>query len=266
MMCGVYKDTSVMPVLKGRSPIYDNEIAVTPILLDEFNLKIGDEVTIGWRDEKERYIISGTLQSLNDTGRVFIMSYAASEKIGYDNKLWGCYSLENGDDESLNEKIADTLNEKFGDIIEAEVSGELMDDTYNIAIDAMQLIIYIFSVLFSLVVTHMVCSKAFIQERTDIGIFKAMGFTSKHLRFQFAVRFLIVSVLGSAVGALLSILFSGKLLSGLFHDVGILQFAVDFTAFTFAAPVTLICICFFVFAYLVSRKIKDVAVRELVVE
>ncbi len=266
MYCTIYKDPSVTPVLKGRSPIYDNEIAVSPILLDEFNLKIGDEVTIGWMNKKEKYIISGTVQLMNDTGRAFIMSYSASEKIGYDANLWGCYSLENGDDESLNAKIADTLNEKFGDIIDAKVSGKLLDDTYDIAISAMQMIIYVFSVLFSLVVTHMVCSKAFIQERTDIGIYKAVGFTSKNLRIQFAVRFLIVSVLGSAVGALLSVLFSSKLLSGLLRSIGITRFAVDFTAFSFAAPTILICVCFFVFAYLVSRKIKSVAVRELVVE
>ena len=266
MYCTIYKDPSVIPVLKGRSPIYDNEITVSPILLDEFNLKIGDEVTIGWRDEKEKYIISGTVPMMNDTGRAFIMSYAASEKIGFDYKLWGCYSLENGDDESLNAKIADTLNEKFGDIIEAEVSGELLDDTYDIAINAMQMIIYVFSVLFAFVVTHMVCSKAFIQERTDIGIYKAVGFTSEHLRFQFAVKFLIVSVLGSVVGAVLSVLFSGKLLSGLLRSIGITRFAVDFTAFSFAAPIALICVCLFVFAYFVSRKIKSIAVRELVVE
>lgn len=266
MMCSAFKDPSVLPVLKGRSPIYDNEIAVSPILLDEFNLKIGDEVTIGWKEKKEKYIISGTVPLMNDVGRAFIMSYAASEKIGFDYKLWGCYSLENGDDESLNAKIANTLNEKFGDIIEAEVSGELIDDTVDIAINAMQMIIYVFSVLFAFVVTHMVCSKAFIQERTDIGIFKAVGFTSKNLRIQFAVRFLIVSILGSAVGAFLSVLFSGKLLSGLFCSIGITRFAVDFTAFTFAAPIILICVCLFVFAYFVSRKIKNVAVRELVVE
>lgn len=266
MYCSAYKDPSVIPVLKGRSPIYNNEIAVSPILLDEFDLKIGDEVTIGWKDEKEKYIISGTVQLMNDTGRAFIISYAAAGKIGYDAALWGCYALENGDDEELYQKIADALNEKFGDIIKAEVSGELLDDTYDIAIGAMQMIIYVFSVLFAFVVTHMVCSKAFIQERTDIGIYKAVGFTSYHLRIQFAVRFLIVSVLGSAVGALMSVLFSDRLLSGLLRSIGITRFVVDFTAFSFAATVALICLCFFVFAYLVSRRIKSVAVRELVVE
>ena len=194
------------------------------------------------------------------------MSYSAAEKIGFDEKLWSCYLLEETGDKALNQKIADALNEKFSDKIEAKPAEDLMDDTFDIAISAMQMIIYVFSVLFSLVVTHMVCSKAFIQERTDIGIYKAIGFTSKNLRFQFAVRFLMVSLIGSAVGSALSVMFSGKLLSTLLYGIGITQFSVEFTAFTFAAPIALICVCFFIFAYFVSRKIKNVAVRELVVE
>ena len=75
MMCCISKDASIFPVLKGRSPIYDNEIAVSPILLDEFNLKIGDEVMVGQSDKKESYIISGTYQTMNDVGRAFLMSY-----------------------------------------------------------------------------------------------------------------------------------------------------------------------------------------------
>lgn len=93
-----------------------------------------------------------------------------------------------------------------------------------------------------------------------------MGFISKNLRVQFALRFLIVAVFGSAVGAVLSVLFSGKLLSIFLYNIGITHLEARFTPFTFIAPVTLICDCFFVFAYFVSGKIKTVAVRELVVE
>ncbi len=229
-------------------------------------MEIGDEVTIGWKGKKEKYLISGTVQFMNDVGRCFLMSYAAAEKIGYESWLWSGYSLENGDNEKLNESIAESLNKKFGDIIEAEVSGELIDDATETAIYAMQMIIYAFSILFSLVVVHMVCSKAFIQERMDIGIYKAIGFISKNLRIQFALRFLIVAVLGSAVGAVLSVLFSGKLLSIFLYNIGITNFESRFTPFTLIAPIMLICVCFFIFAYFVSRKIKTVAVRELVVE
>ena len=105
---------------------------------------------------------------MNDAGRSFLISYRAAEKIGFDYSLWGSYSLENSEDEERNAKIADSLNEKFGDILEAKANKGILDNSTETAIIAMQMIIYSFSVLFSLIVVYIVCSKAFVQERTDI--------------------------------------------------------------------------------------------------
>lgn len=262
----VYKDPSLSLVLKGRTPNYDNEIAVSPSLLEEFNLKIGDEVTIGLRQKKEKYLITGTVQLIHNNGRCFLIPANAAEKIGFDEPLLGSYSLKNGDDRELNQKIADELNEKFGDIIEAEEEEFFSDAVILTTIDAMQLIIYAFSVLFSLIVTHMVCSKAFIQERTDIGIFKATGFKTSGLRWQFAFRFLIVSIIGSAMGEIASYCFSGKLLSVLLRSLGITSFNTDFALSTFAIPIIVVCSSFLIFSYHVSGKIRKVKIRELVTE
>lgn len=262
----VYKDPSLSLVLKGRTPNYDNEIAVSPSLLEEFNLKIGDEVTIGLRQKKEKYLITGTVQLIHNNGRCFLIPANTAEKIGFDEPLMGSYSLKNGDDRELNQKIADELNEKFGDIIEAEEEEFFSDAVILTTIDAMQLIIYAFSVLFSLIVTHMVCSKAFIQERTDIGIFKATGFKTSGLRWQFAFRFLIVSIIGSAMGGIASYCFSGKLLSVLLRSLGITSFNTDFALSTFAIPIIVVCSSFLIFSYHVSGKIRKVKIRELVTE
>ena len=56
-----------------------------------------------------------------------------------------------------------------------------MDKTYEAAIQAMQLIVNVFSVLFALIVVIMFCHRMFLQEKTDIGILKAMGRTSIQL-------------------------------------------------------------------------------------
>lgn len=265
-LCVVFKDPSFLPALKGRAPIYDNEIGVSPILLDEFGLKIGDEVTVGWQGKKEKYIITGVIQTMNDAGRGFPMSYAAAERIGYDRSLWGCYSLESENDDILNQKIADTLNEKFGDIIKAEANGALVDSSSEDAIKAMRIIIYVSSVLFSLIVVHMVCSKAFTQERTDIGIYKAVGFKASKLRIQFAFRFLIVSLIGSAAGGILSYFFSEKMLGILLKSIGITSVNTDVFAASFEIPILIVCLSFLIFSYIVSGKIRKVKIRELVTE
>lgn len=263
IMCQPYKNPDAIPVIKGRAPVYDNEIAVSPILMDEFDLKIGDEVTVGWEGKKEKYLISGTVQLMNDAGKCFLISYDGAGKIGFDKWLWGMYSLE---DSGASEKIVDSLNKKFGELIEARGNSGMLEDSYQIAIEFMQAIIYVFSLLFSMIIVHMVCTRSFVQERTDIGIYKAVGFTSKKLRLQFAVRYFIVAVVGSAVGAVFSYAFSARILGLLLSGIGLTNFKTIFYMSTFLMPMAVICVGFFVFAYLASGKIKKVEIKELVMD
>lgn len=264
LYCAIYKNPDAINGMnKGRAPLYDNEVVITNIVADELGLKLGDTVTVAHNDKKSEYIISGFNQNLNDTGRCFSMSLEGAKKIGIEKIYFAGYSLA---DPSKADEIVDVLNDKFGDIITAEAISLGPDETFNVAITGMKLVIYFFSVIFTLVVVHMVCSKTFLREKTDIGIFKALGFTSGKLRLQFAVRFLIVAIIGSAFGSLLSMLLSGEVLSKILVTVGISSFKVEFTPLTFIIPITLVCVCFFLFAFIASRKIKRVEVKELVVE
>ena len=120
------------------------------------------------------------------------------------------YILE---DQSQGAGIEEELNRQFGEILTASYDETSMDSTYQLAIHAMTLVVYIFSAIFALVTVHMVCSKAFLKERRDIGIYKALGFTSTRLRLQFAVRFFMVAVLGAAAGSVAAAVFTGNMLS-----------------------------------------------------
>lgn len=261
--CFVYKNPEVIQTLQGRAPLYDNEIVITEILAEELGVKMGDTVTISQKDKKAEYMISGIYQSMNDTGICFSMSLEGAKKIGVKEVYWGGYGISNPEQA---ENIIKELNRKFSDVLEAEQVDMELDATFQVAIDAMKAVIYIFSIVFALVVVMMVCAKTFMKEKNDIGILKAIGFTSFQLRLQFAVRFLLVAVIGSAIGTVLSVLFSGKMLSMLLRSMGVTHLMVSFTTATFLVPIVLICGCFFVFAFLVSGKIKKVEVKILVTE
>ena len=122
------------------------------------------------------------------------------------------------------------------------------------------------SVIFSAVVIGMICTKAFIKERSDIGILKAIGFTAKELQRQFAFRFLIVSATGSVIGGVCSLFFTKPLLEMLLRMVGVTRIESSITIGSFIVPAVLICLCFFVFSYFAARKTKKVEVRELISE
>lgn len=266
LFCEIYKDSeSIIGVLEGRVPLYDNEIIITDMVSEELNIKIGDRVTVSHNDKSSEYIVSGIYQNMSDTGNCFSMLLSGAEKLGIENIYYGGYVL---DDTSEIEKITDVLNERYEDILKAERSASMDEqmETFTIAVNAIKAVIYIFSVVFAAVVVYMMCLKTFLKEKTNIGIYKALGFTSINLRTQFAVRFLIVAIIGSIFGTVLSLLFSGNALSVIFRTIGLSSFATEFTADVFIIPFIFICFCFFLFSYIASGRVKRIEIKELIIE
>lgn len=112
----------------------------------------------------------------------------------------------------------------------------------------------------------MICSRTFVREKIDIGIYKALGFTSRNLRLQFAVRFLIVAIFGIIIGTTLSLTLSEKLLSHLLRSMGIVNFVIDYRFITVFLPIAAVALCYFLFAYMAAGKTKRVEVRNLITE
>ena len=259
-------DDAISAMIKGRLPKYDNEMLITEIAADELGLDIGDKVTVGLRDKETELVITGFNQSMNDTGVSVSIPLKSAKKLGIEHLGYLGFSLK---DASEGQKISEELNDTYGDIIEAsywDISEELDQDTTIVAAKAMRLVIYIFSGLFALVSVMMICSKAFSQEKTDIGIYKAIGFTSSRLRRQFAVRYFIVSLIGGAIGSLFGAFFSDSLLEAIFRLFGVSKLNTSPSVFTYLLAVAFVSVCVLIFSFIVSRRVKRIDVRELITE
>lgn len=265
--CDFYNNPLIIEkrLIKGRVPKYNNEISITQIVAEEYGLNIGDMVTLSSKDNEEDYLITGLHQSSNDLGMCIAMSYDAYKRIGDGTPDHLYIKLA---DSSFAKEVTDFLNETFPDKVDAVLSDS--DNTENkmikIALNGISAFIYIISIIFTLITVSMVCMRSFLRERTDIGIYKALGFTVRQLRLQFSFRFLIVSIIGAALGVIFCIFLCPSMMKILLRGLGITNFTTDYTFDVILAPVCIICFCFFLFAYLVSRKVKKVEARELISE
>lgn len=270
LYCTAYSPAELMfKPLEGRMPIYDNEASITEIVADELGKKIGDTVIIGSGENAKEFIITGYHQAMNDLGRTFLITAEGLYRVNGAKSV--CYVELS--DISLTDKLSKALDDNLGELISAKtVNTERSNATDGMLelIDAICLILVLavfgVSVIFSAVVIGMICTKAFIKERSDIGILKAIGFTAKELQRQFAFRFLIVSATGSVIGGICSLFFTKPLLEMLLRMVGVTRIESSITIGTFIVPAVLICLCFFVFSYFAARKTKKVEVRELISE
>ena len=256
----------IQGILKGRAPLYDNEIVITEMVADILEIGMGDEVIVSKEDREAKYIVSGIFQSANDSGTTFAMGLSGAEKLIDITMSSRYYVLM---DKKAADAIADEISGQYGNLLGIHVIKDADDlgmEEFNTVVSVLKAVIYGFSVLFALVVVAMVCNKAFIRERRDIGIYKAIGFTAKHLRTGFALRFLWIGMLGSGLGALLSILCSDKLLGLVLSLIGLSKVILHYTWVSLLVPAASICLSFALFAYIASHKIKRVATSELIIE
>ncbi|MBO4474259.1 MAG: ABC transporter permease [Clostridiales bacterium] len=262
-----YRDPEMINMVSGHAPVYDNELVITDILAEDMGLKVGDKVEVSRRDVKAEFIVSGLFCSMNDTGMTMAMGDAGARRLGVAGYVWYGASLSDPKDaEKVGKALEERLGEDFKIVVDSDFSSISDIKSISTAVDAMRYTIYAFSIIFVLVVVSMICSKVFTQERRDLGIYKAIGFTSRKLRLLFALRFLIIAVIGSAIGTALSLLFSSRGLSILLRSVGICNFISRYQPDTILIPVCILLLCFFLFAYISARKVKKVEIRELVIE
>ena len=261
LSCRMAEDEEVFTVTKGRAPLYENEIVVSQIYAEDMGYNIGDVLEVSYRGRKKNCVISGFITDITDAGRFFGMNSEAA-----------AYFIDDFVVQYVGYKLSDPEKaEEIKDKIESELSGDIFISVYSEDGSAPRLIttiaysikvvIYVISVIFALVVVSMICSKTFVREKIDIGIYKALGFTSRNLRLQFAVRFLIVAFFGIIIGTTLSLTLSEKLLSYMLRSMGIVNFVIDYRFITVFLPIAAVAFCYFLFAYMAAGKTKKVEVK-----
>lgn len=266
--CSSYNRPEAMhKAIDGRMPIYDNEIAVTEISAELFGKGIGDTIALGG-ENTEDFIITGIYQGFNDVGKTILITSEGRYRIDQARPIF----IAELSDLSLLNKVENTLIDKYEKIIkktiinEEENSAEGITELIDSICTILLIVVYAISIIFAAVVISMICGKAFIKERTDIGVFKALGFTADTLRTQFAFRFMIIAIIGSALGGIASLFLTSPLLVAILRMVGLTQLDADISFITFIIPALAISLSFFLFAYIAARKIGAVEVRELISE
>ena len=253
--------------IKGKLAEYDNEVVVTKIVADELEKGIGDKMTVSNSGKKADYTIVGIVQSTAQSGRIFYMTLDGAKKIGIKPFLTNIFL----DDEDKADEITKMLNKDFSDRLFAKSAEktsayESTEDLVNMFLVLIVVIVVGISTIFLLVAVSLICKVTFLRERTDIGIFKATGFTTGNLRAQFSVRFLIIGVLGCIVGTVIAVFATNPLLSTLMRIVGMTDFMHSLTFTEIMIPAAVICLCFTAFSYLSSKRIKTVQTTELICE
>ncbi|MCQ2088126.1 MAG: ABC transporter permease [Bacilli bacterium] len=244
-------------IFDGKTCTEENEIVITEFLMKDLGLKIGDTVTIGSRYVRgEDFTIVGTYQCANDVGENFGMTKEGYFRIGRDNPSLWChhYFLK---DESKKLEIMKVLEDTYGSDI--HVHENSWPGLYGI-LRAMKMLIcfmYVVSGLFILISIVLSSRKILNEEKADLNNYRLLGFSYSALRISFAIRFLIVAIIGSAAALILGALFSDPLINILMRSAGIAGFVSHPGFWWVVLPALIITLMFVFFAWFFGRKIRQ---------
>jgi len=254
-------------VYRGIFPRYDNEIAIAGLLAQQLDVSVGDEVFVG-RDETP-FIVTGLTQGMEAGGPLTVYLTAdGMRNIDYDfMQSTLIIYLYPGIDAAI---FVEEMEEQFGDyaFFFTDMDASFTEGVSGFA-SIMSLVgvaILLVSVFVILLVLYFVIGSTIVRRHRDLGIQKAIGFTTLNLMNQISLALSFPILLGTAVGAILGALLINPGMSVGMSALGVMQgnFIVNIT-WVIASGVIIVVLSYLI-SMLVTLRIRKISAYRLVME
>lgn len=257
----------VNTIYEGRFPKYDNEIAITGGFAERLNKKIGDTIQVAVGDTSRPFLITGFKQSLNTGKNGASMTLAGVQQLipGHQGLSINVYL-----DGINNAEFMRNVQVKYGSDIQSvtDVDENLntQSKVYVSALFSVMIVILLITVLVVVMILFLVIQTTIRKRKKELGISKALGYTTFQLMTQITLSFLPIITIGVIVGGVVGSLCTNSILKMLLFDAGASK-----TEFTIYPPFIMsLCLALFILAYLVSmlvsRRIKRITPYGLITE
>lgn len=256
-------------VYEGRYPENKNEISLAGILAERLEKTIGDTVTLGFGDNVEQFKVVGLSNGSQMGGLNASILTEDYVRLNPNFKHQALYIyLDKGCDA---EEFVAQLENKFDKSI--LLSGLNFDKgmeegmaSYQQIVALMGLAMLIITLLVVTLVLYFVISSSVIRKKRELGIQKAIGYTTYQLMNQLSISFTIPIIIGVVIGILLGALYTNPMMSLAMKSAGVMKagFIIDpYWIIAFGAATI-------VFSYLLSMlitwRIRKISAYALVTE
>lgn len=256
----VYSDIGLLEneyVLEGHLPNNGNEIVLTTVEAENIGASLGDIVNVKslTDDGTVPYTVCGIDQKINNMGKKAVMNEEGAKRLNPDYQF--SEVLVYLKDSSRAKELKKQWEKEYTDF-QFTLVDDLIGSTISTIKAAMEgiCVIFIIATCFVVILTQLLLTRAqIIRERTDLGVSKALGYTSGELIRRTLMTNMPTIALGVILGLLLHIAFANRsILFGL-SSFGIRQNDFSTDPKWYAITAALILLCAVITAFLSGRSI-----------
>lgn len=245
-------------ICEGRLPVNNNEIIISSLIANELDANVGDIVYVKENNKKIDYMIVGIDQKVNHLGRKAMMTFEGIHRYKPGIEPAGIYIVcKDGYDF---DSLQDTLQTEFPSSTFGE--GEKIISSLSSGVQTVMLMLctlFLVTTLFIVFLVLMMVGKSrILEKKQQLGINKALGFTTKQLIRQNIISTVPVILLGGFIGMIFSYFMVNPILGICFTAFGIGSCNFPVHPLGFLIVVLGITLESLLVTLLTSAKIRDI--------
>ena len=207
-------------VVEGRFPVHSNEMMFATNAANKLKVGVGDVVTVRSGNREESFIVTGLCQVINNMGYMAYMPLEAEERlVGMPSDFSYLIFLKNGYDMADFEK---EFKEIYPDVevsdFQENVQGVI--GVVKLGIKAVALVIALVTALVVAFVESLIIRTQITRTWRNLGVSKALGYTSSQLIVQTMFSNMPAVLLGMIPGLIFATAFGQNIMTLMFSLFG----------------------------------------------
>lgn len=218
---------------EGEAPQNEHEIAITEQISQKIGAKIGDTLKITIGDQTDDYLITAYFESMNQMGEIIRLHEDVMTNAG-DSSSMLSFQIDFTDHPT--QQVIDERVEEMKDIFDCDEvfnAAEYTEDCVGV-VDTMQGVEYLLLIITIIVVilVAILMERSFISdEKGEIAILKAIGFSDNDIMKWHVLRFVIVSISAVFLGVILSVPVTNLAITPIFGMMGMHSVSFEYNLF-----------------------------------
>jgi len=204
---------------RGEFPQTDNEVALSGIAMNRLGVDIGDEITIGTANTP--FVVSGIFSGMGEDAMVTIYGMLRAQPEFRQSSL-GIYLHPGIDSAVFTENLGEQFAEQSFMVINVDAEFEEGAGVFASILSMVGIVILCVAIFVILLILYLVIGATIIRRHRELGIQKAIGFTTGDLMRQISLAFSIPVTSGTVIGVMLGIFYASPLLNVGMRPMGVL--------------------------------------------
>ena len=207
----------------GRNPEATHEIALGSAFAEDY--KIGDTVCVTAGDITKEFKVVGFVQSVNIMGELCELTLGGYQSL-FENALTPNIYVYLGADADAAAFAEGYKTEKSDLVADAVNARKMMEESQKMYMDitvVLVVVIFVVTILVVLFILYIVIKSLLVKRRQELGIYKAMGYTTAQLMVQTAGSFLPVSIAAILLSSVLALVYMPGIFGIIFEALGVMK-------------------------------------------